>query len=255
MDIGTGKVTKSEMGGIAHYLLDVVSPHTIFDVVKWKRKADKAVRDISKKNKLPIVCGGTGLYIKALIENISYPDVKPDLALRARLEKKSTEKLFEMLAKKDTKRADTIDKHNRRQLIRALEIIANSGSAIPSEISHPQYNTLVVGISVPQDKLKKKITIRLHQRVKKGMIHEVKKLHEQGISWKRLSEIGLEYRYISLYLQDKMGKQEMLKILETKIGQYAKRQMTWFRKTPTIHWVRTSQEAEKLVKTFLKQEA
>lgn len=251
MDIGTGKITRAEMKGVPHRLLDVVSPRTVFDVSRYQRVAHKSIGEILARGKFPIVCGGTGLYINAIVENVSYPDVKPDSKLRARLEKKSTQGLFKMLEKKDVSRANAIDKHNRRRLIRALEIIANSGASVPKPHAHPLYNALIIGISVPHEQLKQKIKERLLQRVRKGMIREVAKLHAQGISWKRLAEMGLEYRYISLYLQGKLEKKEMLEILETKIGQYAKRQMTWFRKTPNIHWIRTPQEAEKLIKTFL----
>lgn len=254
MDIGTGKITRAEMKGVPHHLLDVASARTVFDVARYQRMAHKSINEILARGKFPIVCGGTGLYIKSLVENVSYPNVKPDLKLRARLEKKSTRELFALLEKKDLSRAHTIDKHNQRRLIRALEIVANSGAPVPKTHAHPLYNALTLGISVPHEQLKQKIKKRLVQRVKKGMIREVAKLHTQGISWKRLAEMGLEYRYISLYLQGKMEKGEMLEILETKIGQYAKRQMTWFRKTSDIHWIHTLGEAEKLANAFFKIE-
>lgn len=254
MNIGTGKVTKNEMGKIPHHLLDIVSPRVRYDVSRWKRKADTTIKQVLKKNKLPIICGGTGLYIKALTENISYPDVKPDMKLRANLEKITTEKLFKILEKKDDLRAKNIDKYNRRRLIRALEIVMSSKAPVPNKNSHQNYNSLILGISIPKDILRKKITLRLHKRIRKGMVQEVSKLHKLGLSWKRLSEIGLEYRYVSLYLQEKLTKEEMITQLNTKIGHYAKRQMTWFRKTPHIHWIHTQQEAEKLIKPFLKQE-
>lgn len=251
LDIGTGKVTKKEMAGIHHHLLDVASPKKNFDVVQWKEKADKAIRDIIKRGKLPIVCGGTGLYIKALVENITYPDVAPDWKLRAQLETKTTEQLFAILTKLDPARAQTIDPHNPRRLIRAIEIVKHTGTAVPEKKAKPIYDALLLGVTRSDAELKKRIHVRLLARIKKGMIAEVKKLHDQGVSWKRMNELGLEYRYLALYLQGKMTKQDMISELDTKIGQYAKRQMTWFKKTTRVRWVKTEQHARREVKRFL----
>ncbi len=251
MNIGTGKITKKEAQGIKHHLLDIVSPKTIFDVARYQKKAHRAIADICARGKLPILCGGTGLYIKAIVENITYPDVKPDWKLRAWLEKKTSVQLFTMLTKLDPQRARTIDRHNPRRLIRALEITWESDSQVTVAQSASLYDALILGIIVPKEKLKQKIKKRLRERIKKGMIAEVKRLHKNGISWKRMAEIGLEYKYIALYLQGKMTKQEILETLATKIGQYAKRQMTWFRKTKNVRWINTHKKAERAVRAFL----
>lgn len=251
MNIGTGKITKKEMQGIQHHLLDVASPKKNFDVVQWKEKADKAINDIIKRGKLPIVCGGTGLYIKALIENIIYPDVAPDWKLRAQLEKKTPQQLFAMLQKADPVRAQTIDPHNPRRLIRAIEIVKHTNKAVPEKKAEPLYDALLLGVKKADTELKKRIHARLIARMKKGMIAEVKKLHDHGVSWKRMEEFGLEYKYIALYLQKKMYKTTMTETLETKIGQYAKRQMTWFKKMTRVRWVHTEQHARREIKRFL----
>ena len=252
MDIGTGKVTKKEMGGIPHHLLDVASPRKNFDVVQWKKKADKTVRDIAKRGKLPIVCGGTGLYIKALVENIEYPDAPQNWKLRKVLEKKTTKQLFVMLKKLDPARAKTIDPHNPRRLIRAIEIVKHTGKAVPKKNITPQYDALLLGITKTDAELKKRIRARLLARIKKGMIAEVKKLHDHGVSWKRMEELGLEYKYIALFLQKKMDKKTMIETLETKIGQYAKRQMTWFRATPHVQWITSEKKAKTALRAFLR---
>ena len=252
MDIGTGKITKKEMRGIPHHLLDVVSPKTKFDVARYQKMAHKKITDILKRDKLPIVCGGTGLYIKAIVENPRYPDVPPDWKLRKKLEKLSAEKLFSMLKKLDWARAKTIDSKNPRRLIRAIEI-AKQINRVPPKKDYPKYDALLIGIKKSPDELKKAIATRLHKRIRQGMIAEVRKLRKQGISWKRLEELGLEYKYIALYLQNKMNEKTMLETLETKINQYAKRQMTWFKKTPNVNWIRTEKEAITITQSALHQ--
>lgn len=252
MDIGTGKVTKKEMAGIPHHLLDIASPKKNFDVAQWKEKADKAIRDIIKCGKIPIVCGGTGLYIKALVENITYPDVAPDWKLRAQLEKKTTEQLFAMLTKLDPARARTIDPRNPRRLIRAIEIVKHTKKAVPEKKAEPIYDSLLLGVTRSDTELKKRIHVRLLARIKRGMIAEVKKLHDQGVSWKRMEELGLEYKYVARYAQGKMDKKTMTETLEIKIGQYAKRQMTWFRAMPDITWIASEKEAENKTRKFLR---
>ena len=252
MDIGTGKITKKEMCGIPHHLLDVVSPKTKFDVARYQKLAHKKIADILKRGKLPIVCGGTGLYIKAIVENPRYPDVPPDWKLRKKLEKLSAEKLFSMLKKLDRARTKTIDSKNPRRLIRAIEI-AKQINRVPPKKDYPKYDALLIGIKKSPDELKKAIATRLHKRIRQGMIAEVRKLRKQGISWKRLEELGLEYKYIALYLQNKMNEKTMLETLETKINQYAKRQMTWFKKTPNVNWIRTEKEAITITQSALHQ--
>ena len=249
MNIGTGKITKKEMAGISHHMLDVASPKTIFDVARYQKMAHKKIADILKRGKLPIVCGGTGLYIKAIVENPSYSDIPPDLKLRERLEKKTVAQLFAMLKKIDRVRAETIDSKNPRRMIRAIEIAKSAGQT-PAIKSQPIYDALLIGIKPSREKLKSAIKARLQKRIRQGMIAEVKNLRARGVSWRRLEELGLEYKYAALYLQNKMSKEEMIKTLETKINQYAKRQITWFKKTPNVRWISTTKKAGILVKKF-----
>jgi len=252
MDLGTGKITKREMRGIPHHLLDVASPKKPFDVVRWKKLADKAVADIISRGKLPIICGGTGLYIKALTENVAYPDVPPNWKLRAGLEKKSVPALFTVLKKLDSTRAKTIDRHNPRRLVRAIEIARAIGK-IPTAKIKPRHDVLLIGIRKSPAELKKVIGKRFILRISKGMIEEAKKLHIRGLSWKRMEEIGLEYKYLAFYLRGKINKEKMLEELNTKIWQYARRQMTWFRKTPNVRWISSQKKAERVVHDFLSR--
>jgi len=253
MDIGTGKITKKEMKGIPHYLLDVASPKRRFTVAQYQKLALMAIEKILKKKKVPFLVGGTAFYIQSVVDGIVIPKVKPDWNLRKKLERKTTEKLFEILKKLDPKRAKNIDKNNRQRLIRAIEIAKSLGSVPPLSFEKPNFKTLIIGIKKNQKELNKLIEKRLLKRFKKGMIKEVKKLHDSGISWKRLEEFGLEYRWIARYLQNKITYQEMVEKLKKDIEHFAKRQMTWFRKDKRIKWIKNYQEAERLIKNFLSK--
>lgn len=256
MNIGTGKITKKEMAGVPHHLLDVASPKQKFTVTRYQKLAGKAIKDILKRGKLPIICGGTGLYIDALLYGWKLPEVKPNWKLRAELEKKSTEELFDRLRKLDPKRAAEIDKHNPRRLVRALEIVIATGQSSHSNILSnsgvSQYDALKIGIDWPDAVLKKRIEKRLLVRIKQGMVREVEKLHSRDLSWNRLDAFGLEYRWVSKYLLGEMTKLEMIERLNTEIWRYAKRQRTWFRRDKNIKWISKSSRAEGLLKKFLE---
>jgi len=257
MDIGTGKITKREMEGIPHYLLDIASPKRQFTVVQYQKKALEAIKKIYKKKKIPIICGGTGFYIQALVEGLNIPAVKPDPKLRKDLEKLSVEELFRKLKKLDPRRAKNIDFKNKRRLIRALEIVIKANKPVPRIKEQLNFDVLYLGMRKSMPELKKLIKKRLLGRLEKGMIAEVKRLKNppagRGISWKRLDDFGLEYRYIARYLREKLTKQEMINELQKEIERYAKRQMTWFKKYPgaRVRWVRNYRQAEKLIEKFL----
>ncbi|MFH1656547.1 MAG: tRNA (adenosine(37)-N6)-dimethylallyltransferase MiaA [Candidatus Nealsonbacteria bacterium] len=253
MNIGTGKITKKEMNNIPHYLLDVVEPKTRFTVSKYQKLANKAIKKIFKNNKIPFIVGGTGFYIDSVIDGVIIPAVKPDWKLRKKLEKENIEKLFKMLKKLDPKRAGIIESKNKRRLIRAIEIIIKTKKPVPLlKKIKPKFDVLILGIKKEMPELKKRIEIRLLKRLKSGMIAEVKKLKQSGVSWKRLEEFGLEYKYIALFLQNKLTKDEMITKLQKEIEHYAKRQRTWFKRDKRIHWVKNYKQSEQLIKKFLK---
>lgn len=253
MDIGTGKITKEEMQGIPHYLLDVASPKRRFSVAQYQKKAIEAIKKIQRKGKLPILCGGTGFYVQAVVDGLVFPKVKPDWKLRKKLEQKSAKELYKYLKKLDPERAKTIEKDNKRRLIRAIEIVLKTGKPVPKLKKQKLFDVLMIGIKRDKKELKERIRKRLLKRLKQGMIEEVKKLKESGLSWKRLEEFGLEYRWIARYLQGKIDYQEMIKKLQKDIEDFAKRQMTWFKRDKRIKWIRNYKEAEKLAKEFLSQ--
>jgi tRNA dimethylallyltransferase len=253
MDIGTGKITKEEMQGIPHHLLDVASPKRRFTVVQYQKKAIEVIKKIQKKGKLPILCGGTGFYIQAVVDGLVFPKVKPDWKLRKKLEKKTKEELFKILKKLDKDRAKTIETKNKRRLIRAIEIVLKTGKPVPKLKKQKLFEVLILGIKREKGELKQRIRKRLLKRLKQGMIEEVKRLKKLGVSWKRLEEFGLEYRYIAYYLQKRLSYEEMINRLQKAIEDYARRQLAWFKRDKRIYWIKTFKEAEKLVKEFLRQ--
>lgn len=253
MDIGTGKITKKEMSGISHHLLDVVSPKTRFTVTQYRKLAIKAINKIQKKNKIPIICGGTGLYIQSIIDGITIPEVKPDFKLRKELDKLTTEQLFEKLSKLDKKRSKSIDKNNRRRLIRALEIVIKTKKPVPELIKNPlPYPFLIIGIKKDKKELEKLIEKRFSDWLKSGFLKEILNLKKMGLSWKRIEEFGIHYRTASLYLQSKITEIEFIEKSLIELNNYAKRQITWWKQDNRIHWIKKYLQAEKLVKEFLK---
>ncbi len=254
LDIGSGKITRRAMQGVPHHLLNVASPRRTFSVAQYQRLALKALKGIWQRGKLPILCGGTGFYIDSVLKGTALPNVKPNLALRQTLEHKTTAELVKMLRRLDSKRAKGIDIHNRRRLVRAIEIATATGKVKTVSYHPPTTNVLILSLKPRASTLRRLITKRLKSRLHQGLIAEVRTLHHSGLSWDRLASLGLEYRYVSYYLQGKITKAELEQQLATKIWQFARRQMTWFRNRPNVEWVRTSAQAQKQTAQFLNKE-
>lgn len=263
MDIGTGKVTSREQRLAKHHLLDVVSPKKVFTVYDFKKLGEKAIKEILKKKKVPIIVGGTGFYIDILVNNITLPEVPPNKKLRAKLEKLSAEQLYSRLLALDSRRAKTIDRRNKHRLIRALEIVDSIGKVPPLNTNHSlltaNYNVLWLGLK-PKN-IEKRIKIRLEKRLKQGLAKEVRSLLIRGVSKKRLHDFGLEYRQISEYLASEkckvksvknFKKSEFYQKLLRDIIKYSKRQMTWFRRNKEINWIKNFSESAQQVKDFIK---
>jgi len=236
LDIGSGKITKKEMRGVPHHLIDVADPKKVFTVDDFRIQATKAIDDILSRGKLPIICGGTGFYIQSIVDGITVPNVPANKKLRDKLNKLSIETLLTKLKKLDPARAKTVDTKNKVRLIRAIEIAETLGK-VPKLKPKPKYDCLQFGIHFSDEKTRERIELRLKKRIKAGMIQEAERLHQKGLSWKRMEELGLEYRYLALYLQKKISKQEMVDQLNIAIRQYAKRQMVWFKRDERILWV------------------
>ncbi len=250
MDIGTGKVSKAEQRLARHYLLDIANPRKEYTIAHFQRDAQVAIQNIAKRGRLPFLVGGTAFWIDAVANGYHFPHVKPNKALRKKLSKLSTDTLLSMLKKLDPRRAKSIDKRNPYRLIRAIEIIRATKKPVQKIARESPYRLLWLGISVPQNKLRTNIHRRLLARMKQGMVAEVKRLLQNGVPARRLLSIGLEYRFITLYLQGKLTKQEMLAKIEFAIRHYAKRQMTWWKRNLDIHWVRSYREARTLLNKY-----
>jgi len=253
MDIGTGKVSRRERRLARHWLLDIASPKRQYSVAQFQRRVRTVIRDLSRRGKVPIICGGTGFWIDAVVYDFKLPAVKPNPRLRARLSRLTTGKLFTMLAKLDPDRASTIDRNNPVRLIRALEIVLASHQPVPRFVPSSPYRLLYLGVSRPWPTLKNRIEHRLDARLKTGMIAEIRRLHATGVSWKRLEAFGLEYRWIARFLQHRIERSEMRRALLRDITRYAKRQYTWWRKNPDIVWVTSAPQARRLAREFLSQ--
>ena len=251
MDLGTGKITKEEMRGIPHHMLDIVKPNSIFNVSKYKIKAQKIIADILKRGKLPIICGGTGFYIEAVVNNTTLPDVLPNPELRKKLTPKTCEKLMVILKKLDPSISKTIDSKNKIKIIRAIEIAKALGK-VPAVKSEPLYDARQIGLIAPDKVLKERIFIRLKRRMIDGMLSEAKRLHKQGISWKRMEELGLEYRYMSRHLSGQITLEQMITELNSKIWQYARRQKTWFKRNNDIQWYQVGPKTTQKIISNLK---
>jgi tRNA dimethylallyltransferase len=250
LNIGTGKVTKKEMVSIPHYLLDVVSPKRVFTASDFLKLGEKTIQKILKDGNTPFVVGGTGLYVDVLLGRIVVPEVAPNPVLRTRLEKKSVEQLFALLKKQDPERAITVEPRHKRRLVRALEIAAVLGKS-PKKKIEEKYEVLWLGLNPGENILYKNIHIRLQARMKQGMVAEAKRLHMNGLSYKRMEALGLEYRSLARYLKKEISRVEMENELERAIQKYAKRQLRWFKRNSDINWIKNRTEALRLTKNFL----
>ncbi len=275
MDIGSGKISKDKPTNnkssqllttnyklkdnfisekIPHYMIDIVSPKTDFNVAKFKKRADKHIEDILRRGMIPIICGGTGFWIQAIVDDIIYPEVKPNWKLREKLEKSSPIQLFSMLKKLDPERAENIDAKNPVRLIRAIEI-CNAIGKVPTtkyKIRGTRYQFLQIGINREKEILHQRIKLNVAQRFKNGMIAEVEKLHTKGVSWKKIMSFGLSYKLIPMYLKGEiLSKEELPEKIYLAEKNYAKRQMTWFKRNSNIKWLIDYKDIEKEVKKFI----
>ncbi len=252
-NIGSGKVTKQEMAGIPHFCLDVADPKKRYSVSRFKKDAEKAIRDILKREKVPILCGGTGFYIQAIVDGLILSEVSPNKSLRKELEKLPTNELFRRLKKLDPRRAREIDRHNPHRLVRAIEIASEIGK-VPKIKTVCNYDVLQIGINVPDEILKEKIFGRNKKMFQKGLVAEVAKLHKKGVSWKRMKELGFEYHFVAEYLRDKINKGNALCEMDKATWQYAKRQKTWFKRDDRTKWVAFEDvdKTYRLVEKFLQ---
>jgi len=257
MDIGTAKPVKEERKKILHYLINIKKPNQIYTVGKYKRDAIGAINQTIKSGKMPFLVGGTGLYIKVLVDNLEIPRVKPDWRLRKSLELKiknrGLKNLYDELIKIDPEAAYIVDSQNPRRIIRALEVAIKTKKPFSQQRKKGEclFDFLEIGLSVSEEKLKEKIEKRADKMMKMGLVKEVKKLIK--VYNKNLPTFdAIGYREIIDYLNKKHSLAEAIEKIKKNTWHFTKRQMTWFKKDERIHWVKNRQEAEKLVKKFLE---
>ncbi len=254
LNIGTGKDLQEYFFNdkpIAHHLIDIREPQQQFYLHEFIKECELAFVEILKKNKLPVICGGTGLYLDSLRKDYSFTTIPEDTLRRKELEALKKQDLINIIKEFPAEIVEHVDLHSKKRIIRGIEIAEyrkKFAGPVPKKLS---YRPLYIGLEVPVEERKNKITKRLKERLNSGLIEEVQGLVNKGITHERLMMLGLEYKFISLYLQQKLSKEMMQSQLETAIFQYAKRQMTWFRKMEKegvqIHWISPEKELLEIV--------
>lgn len=253
MDLGTGKdLADYAVNGhvIPFHLIDIVEPGTKYNVFEYQRDFLKAYQEVAEKGKLPILCGGTGMYLESVLKGYRLIPVPENPALRASLEGKSLEELTALLASYK-KLHNSTDVDTPKRAIRAIEIEEYYKQQPVEHGEFPQLNSLIIGVDIDRELRREKITRRLKQRLEEGMIDEVRNLLAEGIAPEDLIYYGLEYKYLTLHATGQLTFEEMFLQLETAIHQFAKRQMTWFRGMErrgfTIHWLDATLPTEEKV--------
>ncbi|MBD3244989.1 MAG: tRNA (adenosine(37)-N6)-dimethylallyltransferase MiaA [Candidatus Moranbacteria bacterium] len=250
LDIGTGKDLE-EYGDLPYHLIDIVKPDYRYSLAQYQNRAYKAIDSILKKQKIPFLVGGSGLYLNSVLNGISLPKAKPNQKLRKKLQNMQDKERIKLLKSYNPPR--NFDFNNPRRVIRAIEICIQTGSKIfkIANKNQPRYNSLVLGKTFPINQIRERIKKRVDKWMNQGLVQEVKELKDNGLSWQRLDEIGLEYRYVSYYLQGKIDYKTLIDKLIIATGQYAKRQITWFKKDKRIIWIKNRKEAQEKIRNFL----
>jgi tRNA dimethylallyltransferase len=259
LDVGSGKVPPAERRGVPHHLLDVADVRERFTVAQYQARAFAALADVHRRGRLPLLVGGTGLYVRAVIDNPRYPAVAPDPELRRELERRPLGALVEELRRLDPLAAARLDVRNPRRVVRALEVTLSTGRPFSAQqgTGEPRVRALQLGLTWPAAILRRRIADRLEARLagQPGLIDEVRGLLEAGVPAERLLELGLEYRFVTRHLLGELTREALVAELEQAIWRYAKRQLTWFRHDPRIAWLDVEgdlvREAEQRITDFL----
>ena len=236
LDLGSGKVTSEEMKGVRHFLLDVAEPNDFFSLSHFQKMAYNAIDETLYAGHRAFLVGGTGLYVNAVVDGYELSGSAPDMNIRKLIEQKSSDELIEIIRAHDPKALDKLDVYNKRRLERAAEkALAGELKETPN---NPRYECLLIGVTWQREELYERIKIRLDKRLSDGMIDEVARLRENGATDEFLYKLGLEYRYILMYLRGEFADYESFyNKLYMEIRHLAKEQMTWFRKRKDINWI------------------
>lgn len=261
MNIGTAKPTVEEMQGIPHYMLDFVLPSERYSVADFKEAATDRIEDILKREKVPIIVGGTGLYVDALTKNITYPEIEIDLEYRKQLEElikeNGLESLYEEAKKIDEKAMQTISKNDKKRIMRVLEIYHQTGKTktqleSESRLTPPPYEYIVFAINMEREKLYERINKRVDIMIDQGLIEEVEALTKKYEEFPTAMQ-GLGYKEVVSYLKKEVTKEEMIEKLKMETRRYAKRQLTWFRKDENIKWIDGLAPLEQNIQCILEE--
>lgn len=241
-----------EVEGVPHWGIDLITPDREFSVAEYKSYCEDRIRDILRRDKLPIIVGGTGLWIDAVVDNLSIPEVPPNPAIRAELEPRALDDLFAEFKRLDPIGAEVIDRHNKRRLVRALEVCRVTGKPFSAQQlkGNPKYDVLKIGPDVSKEELDRRIDSRVEKMIATGLVDEVRGLMKTyGLNDTAMTGIG--YRQVAFFLNGKANLAAVIDDIKRDTRAYAKRQMTWFKRDERIKWVKGVEEVEKLVETFL----
>ena len=254
MDIGSAKVTREEMRGVPHHLIDCVDPDETWNVVRFKEQASLAVRDIADRGKLPIVCGGTGFYIQALLYDIDFTQMEENAPLRKRLSDMAAEKgpeaVHALLAQRDPASAAAIHPGNVKRVIRALEFIEESGRSIAAHNAEQRekqsaYRSVFFVLTMDRAKLYERIDRRVDIMMQQGLLEEVTRLRDMGIARDSTAMQGIGYKQIYGFLEGEYDLEEAVRLIKRDTRHFAKRQLTWFRREKEVLWVDTDRFANR----------
>jgi tRNA dimethylallyltransferase len=240
MDIGTAKPSRAEMALTPHHLIDIISPDEEFNLVQYQKLAYQAIDNIQQRGKLPLLVGGSGLYVWGVVEGWQIPEVAPDVEFRRRLEGRAArgegEELYRELTRMNPEGAQRIDPRNVRRVIRALEIAQDSKVARPQKAGSP-YDTLIIGLTAERTELYRRIDARVDRMIEQGLVVEVKKLFEMGYSPDLPAMSGIGYKQICLYLKSELTLDAAVQQIKTETHRLVRRQYNWFRlKDERIRW-------------------
>ncbi|MDQ7815170.1 MAG: tRNA (adenosine(37)-N6)-dimethylallyltransferase MiaA [Patescibacteria group bacterium] len=262
-DIGTGKPPGKSgryegqrafmVQGVPHYLMDFLNPRKMFTVTEWRDKTMTAIRGIGKRKHVPLIVGGTGLYIKALVDNYSFPQIPPQPALRAAYEKKPLSELVELLLKLDSDASQAVDLKNPRRVIRALEVATFSGKPFTKQkkLGKPLVEALQIGIRHPREELYQRIDKSIDSMLKDGWIEEIRSAQIKGIPENAPAMTSIGYRELLKYIKGEESFERAVEMTKRSVHRYAKRQETWFKRDSRILWFKEKDEAVKAVGEWL----
>jgi tRNA dimethylallyltransferase len=259
LDIGAGKLSREDRGGVDHHLLDVADPRDVYSLADYQRDAYRAIEGILGRGNSPFIVGGTGLYVEAVTEGYQLVAARPDPERRRELETLDLEELTRLLVAADPEALDHVEPGNRRRVVRAIEIVEAGVPYSATRRRRPRYEVLKLGVTWPRETLHQRIGARLRARIDGGMVEEVQGLVASGVAFERLEELGLEYRHVARFLRgDYPTRDELIGAMETAIRRFARRQSAWFRRDSDITWLEPQDDqlaqARALVSEFLSRE-